>query len=246
VKNVVLSFWVFRTTDACPPLAAHTVWPDGCTSLTVMRTPDGTPRVTCVVGGAAPRTVVIHRGTRVFGVRFWPDTGAATLGVPVKELTNGPVPRPFAEAASALLHADNAAGTAEIWRALGEWAVAHLAGREAPDAAVRAAIRAIVSAQGDVRLSDVAAAARVGTRQLQRRFVALTGLTMKEYARVRRLRSVLARRLAPGDEPWAVSAAHAGFADQAHLAREVARLTGLAPTDVERHLERIDHRNVTP
>jgi AraC-like DNA-binding protein len=85
----------------------------------------------------------------------------------------------------------------------------------------------------------------IGVRQLQRRFADATGLTIKSYSRVRRLRSSLARQLAV-NEPISKTAAERGYADHAHLAREFAELTGMAPTNVLRHLARIEHRNVVP
>jgi AraC-like DNA-binding protein len=55
----------------------------------------------------------------------------------------------------------------------------------------------------------------------------------------------MARQLAR-EESISQTAAEGGYSDHSHLAREFAELTGMPPTDVLRHLARIDHRNVTP
>jgi methylphosphotriester-DNA--protein-cysteine methyltransferase len=71
-------------------------------------------------------------------------------------------------------------------------------------------------------------------------------MTIKSYARVRRIRTVLGLQMGRGALPWSQAAAEAGFADQAHLAREFAALTGLGPRSAAAHLANIRHRNVTP
>ena len=96
-------------------------------------------------------------------------------------------------------------------------------------------------------MRDVARRAGLGLRQLQRRFPELTGLTLREYARVRRLRSTLGIRMQdalPGG--WSRIAAEAGFVDHAHLSREFMALTGLSPSAAARHLARTTHDDVVP
>ncbi|MBC9727441.1 helix-turn-helix transcriptional regulator [Streptomyces sp. TRM68367] len=67
----------------------------------------------------------------------------------------------------------------------------------------------------------------LGVRQLHRRALTAFGYGPKTLARVLRLQRALA--LARADVPLAETAARAGYADQAHLAREVKDLTGLPP-----------------
>ncbi len=52
----------------------------------------------------------------------------------------------------------------------------------------------------------------------------------KRVARILRLEHLLARVDGPEPPDWARAAAECGFADQAHLGREVRELTGLTPT----------------
>ena len=118
--------------------------------------------------------------------------------------------------------------------------------REPPDAIVRRTIQLLVERGGDLDLRALSSAVELGARQLQRRFLRATGLTIKSYARVRRLRTVLGLWLGDDELTWSRAAAKAGFADHAHLSREFASLTGLAPRVAAAHLARIGHRNVTP
>lgn len=94
-------------------------------------------------------------------------------------------------------------------------------------------------------MQEVAHTLHVTLRQLQRRFRAATGLTPKEYANIRRARAAL-KRVLMGESTralggWARVAADSGYADQAHLARECARLLDLTPTMLSSRLDEIRH-----
>jgi AraC-like DNA-binding protein len=56
------------------------------------------------------------------------------------------------------------------------------------------------------------------------------GLKPKEYQRVRRLTCVLAGVQGDPRPAWARIALEAGYCDQAHMANEFRRLTGLTPS----------------
>ena len=73
----------------------------------------------------------------------------------------------------------------------------------------------------------LAGALGLGERQLRRRFAAAVGYGPKTFARVERFRAALA--LVRAGEPLARAAAEAGYADQAHMTREIAALAGRTP-----------------
>ena len=81
------------------------------------------------------------------------------------------------------------------------------------------------------RIEDLARFLDVGERRLRRRFVAAIGYGPKTFQRVLRLQRVLAlagRGPRPG-VTLAALAAEAGYADQAHMSRELQALTGRSP-----------------
>jgi AraC-like DNA-binding protein len=246
LRDVILSFWSFRTTNACPAVLDHTVWPDGCASLGISLLGVVPPFAMCIAPRADARVTPVPRGARFWGVRFWPDTGALVLGVPAGDLADGPVPPPVAPMAAKLVaEFAGASSDADGLKILERWSLAHVIPRAPVDDAVRIALRHIVLHEGRARVTEVADAATMGVRQLQRRFLAATGITVKAFSRVRRLRSALARQMG-SSEPMSRTAAEGGYADQAHLAREFSELTGMPPRNVLKHLARIDHRNVRP
>jgi len=81
------------------------------------------------------------------------------------------------------------------------------------------------------RLSELGDYVGLSERQLRRRFEAGVGYGPKTLHRILRFRRWLqcARRPAAGGFGLAALAAVSGYADQAHLSREVARLAGVPP-----------------
>lgn len=240
VDSVIHSLWGFWTTADAPDTYEHTIWPDGCVSLGVAVSPQHSGMFICVPATVTATTTAVRRGRRFFGVRLWPDTAEIVLGAAAPKPGAGRPAPLFTEAGNDLV---KRVGPLEqpddVWRELRAWCLDHIPQQGPVDHIVRRAIGEITSRGGDITTTDLAAMVEIGPRQLQRRFLAATGLTVKSYARVRRMRSALSHRLGQAAEPWSSTAAAAGFADQAHLTREFATMTGLAPRQVEKHLRRI-------
>ncbi len=198
--------------------AALPVLPDGCMDLIWM---DGR----LVVAG--PDTRAHHpggiQGDRYVGVRFFPGTAPAWLGVPARELRNrrvelaqlwpSAVVRPLVDRIAA---ADDQAAALERvvrWRA---------AETEPADPLIRKVVGAL---DAGWPVAAVADAAGLAERTLHRRSLDAFGYGPKTLARVLRLQRALAA--ARSGVPLADTAMRAGFADQAHLSREVRALAGI-------------------
>ena len=110
----------------------------------------------------------------------------------------------------------------------------------APDAIVEQAVDALNTAEGDLRIADLAKRLGVSLRSLQTRFLHAVGMTPKEYARVRRLQAML-HTLDAEHVEIADAAARHGYSDQAHASHELARWTGTTPARLLRALR--DDRN---
>lgn len=188
-------------------------------------------------------------GTRIWGIRFWPDAIGPALGVSAARLRDvfGALPSgvhaAFAELDAVLPRSDE---PDVVFPVLDAWTTTTLGRAVEPDPRVRAAIRAIVSSRGEGSMEDIARQAAIGLRHLQRLFREATGLTMREYARVRRLREALAMRLAPSSPRWSEIAAGTGFVDHAHLTREFVALAGVPPSMAIAKLRTTAHRGVRP
>ncbi|MFJ4982692.1 helix-turn-helix domain-containing protein [Streptomyces sp. NPDC088732] len=160
-------------------------------------------------------------GTRYAGLRFAPGTGPAVLAVAAHELRDRRVPLdalwPGAEARRLT---ERVASAADPGAAL----EAAVLGRP-PRPPVRYAAETAAGLAAGARVADVAADLGVSERQLHRRCLDAFGYGPKTLARILRLQRAL--RLARGGLPFAELAGRAGYADQAHLARDVRALAGV-------------------
>lgn len=197
--------------------AARPVLPDGCMDLLWT---DGRLLV------AGPDTRAYHGAggpARWAGVRFFPGTAPALLGVPADELRDRRVDLADLWPAAAVRRLTARVDAApEPAAALEEVALARAADAGPPDPLIRRLVAALDAGRSVAATAD---ALGLGPRQVHRRSLAAFGYGPKTLARVLRLRRALA--LAHGGVPFAEVAARAGFADQAHLAREVRELAGM-------------------
>jgi AraC-like DNA-binding protein len=175
---------------------------------------------------------------RFLGVRFRPGEAFAFLGVPAGEARDQVLPLvdalgPLAGALSDELASahDTAGRLAALDRCLGA-----LRGRaRPPDPRVRRAVSRILGSPAEARVAWLAREVGIGERQLERAFVERVGLGPKAFARVARLQALLLRAAATGPRvSWAGLALDLGYADQAHMIREVKRLSGVTPTELTR------------
>jgi AraC-like DNA-binding protein len=194
------------------------VLPDACTDI-VWRQGAG-----AVIAG--PDTEAWASQTRpgelIVGARLLPGAGGAAFGLPLAELRNARVPVDVlgvdpSDQLNGELDPDAAPSV------VAAVALARVA-QGPPDPAVQAAA-AMLLHPGE-RVDELAAALGFSERQLRRRFLAAVGYGPKTLQRVLRLRRFIA---APGLDGLAADAVGAGYADQAHLARECRALTGLTP-----------------
>ncbi len=180
-----------------------------------------------------PWSSALPAGTALAGVRLLPGAGGPALGLPL----------------SALL--DQRVGLADLGTGFG----ARLARLLVPELTPAVALRLLASEVGQrVRASpadplvteaarllgrpraevgELAGRLEVGERQLLRRCRAAAGYGPATLRRVLRFRRFVTRVDAgeggPGRGDLARLAADTGYADQAHLTRECARLAGLPP-----------------
>ncbi|WBB77063.1 helix-turn-helix domain-containing protein [Micromonospora sp. WMMD1128] len=214
------------------------VLPDGCLDLL------WSSRVGLLVAGP-DRTAQVGRsapGERWIGLRLPPAVGPAVFGLPAEELRDRRVPladlwgRAAAdlaeriEAAAADPTGPAAALTVAGWSAAGaaileEVARGRLRAAGGPDPlGVRVAARLAAGAT----VAATAAEVGLGPRALHRRSRALFGYGPKTLARIMRMGRALG--LARAGVPLAEVAVRAGYADQAHLTRDVRELAGVPPT----------------
>jgi AraC-like DNA-binding protein len=198
--------------------AALPVLPDGCMDLLwsdgrlLVAGPD--TRAFMADGGAGKRWV---------GIRFAPGTAPALLGVPAHELRDKRVElADLWPSATARRLAEQVGAARDHAAALEAIALRRAYDTEPPDPVLRRIVGALDAGWS---VAATAEAAGLGARVLHRRSLAAFGYGPKTLARILRLQRALA--VARSGVPLADTAFRTGFADQAHLARDVRELAGM-------------------
>lgn len=208
---------------------AQPVHPDGCVDILWVN--DDEPQV----AGPSTRTFLasVPPGTVAVGARFRPGWSAAALGVDASALRDLHLPLSDVSPALARRFSTRVAdreGLAARLAAATELLARHLAESPPPDALVRETVRWL-AAHPHGRVHDLARALHTSPRHLQRRLLAAAGHAPKTLHRILRFQRLLALAAASGaDATLSALALRAGYADQAHMTRELRELGGRPPT----------------
>jgi AraC-like DNA-binding protein len=239
-----------------PALAHHvacvwiqTVSPQS-TAFTHRTAPNGSVELVCVRGSMprilGPQTGPIEQtlapGTTIVGIRLRPEAASSVLGMPTHTLLDLALDADelWGDRAHALQELVALADSSQQAAAHLERTVAErLADAPDPDPVVAEAVRRLMSR----RRADIDAMASslfISERQLRRRFQAATGLAPTTLHRIVRFQRFLALAWTCEHPSTQVAqlALAAGYADQAHLSRDAARLEGRPPRSFLPELER--------
>jgi AraC-like DNA-binding protein len=207
---------------------AHRVLPDACVDIVLIN--DDPP---VVVGPwTEPFVVRLAAGTRIVGARLHPGHAPSLLGMPASELLNrsallsdvwGQNRARFAPVLDLARSASRRSGLAEAL--VGATTLA-----AQPDQVVAASIRWLAR-HPHGRVGQLSQRIGLSHRQLQRRFWAAVGYGPKIFQSVLRFQRLLNYASGPrAPQSFADLAADAGYADQAHMTREVRRFANCTPT----------------
>jgi AraC-like DNA-binding protein len=206
-----------RTIEASTAGPVHPVLPDGCMDLlwNEGRLLVAGPDTHAYVPGTAPAYWV--------GIRFFPGTAPTFLGVPAHELRDRRVDLADLWPAAGVRQLSTRIDTApDPVTALEEAALERAADTPPPDPLLRHLVATLDTGRPVAATADELG---IGARQLHRRSLTAFGYGPKTLARVLRLQRALA--LARAGVPFAQTAARSGYADQAHLARDVKEFAGM-------------------
>jgi len=175
----------------------------------------------------------VDPGTTVVGIRFRPGAATSVLGPPASELVDLRVDADqlWGPGVATLAERLGEAGTpGRAVQLLEDEIARRLIDATAPDPLVTTALGRLQPWRS-AGLGDWVSGTYLSPRQLRRRFVAALGFGPKTFQRILRFQAFLALTQGrhPGHVDLARFAQQAGYADQAHLTREGAALTGLTP-----------------
>lgn len=235
LRRLVACVWVQEVGQGSPPYLHRTV-------------PNGSTELVCTVGSAPrivgpqtrPTEVLVAPGTIAVGLRLRPGAAQALHAMPASELVDLEVDASeiWGGSARALGESLAAAASPEAAAALLEDEVLRRTRGHAPlDPLALEAVARLLHPPAGVR--SLAASLQISERQLRRRVQAAVGVGPKPLERMFRFQRFLALVHAHDDAQQSLGrlALEAGYADQSHLTREAARLTGRTPATVLRHAE---------
>jgi AraC-like DNA-binding protein len=229
-RPLVDAYWINQpsTSDAAP---FDRILPDGCIDL-VFRGDASGGRL--FASALIEQPVILHGGEPAWfaGVRFRPAMMRAVLDVDPADCRDRDTP-------ANLVHADFAAlerrlqGCASPQEALAtlKHAVDQRLANDARRAAPPRVQEAIAALARGGEVHRVARAVGLSERSLHRDVVRWSGLAPKPLARILRMQRCLAA-LRAGRMPLALLALRLGYADQAHMTRELKALAGVTPREV--------------
>ncbi len=214
---------------------AHRVLPDACVDIVFIN--DDPP---VVVGPwTDPFVARFAAGTKIVGVRLHPGHAPRVLGMPATELLNRSAPLSDVWRINRARFAPvlDKARFASRRSALVEALLRVTALAAPPDRVVLAGIRWL-ACHPHGRVEQLSRWIGISHRQLHRRFSAAVGYGPKIFQSVLRFQRLLNIASRPrAQQSLADLAAVAGYADQAHMTREVRRFSNCTPTILLRSAE---------
>jgi AraC-like DNA-binding protein len=207
----------------------HRVLPDGCIDIVFIN--EEPP----VLVGPWTVSLVVQLSARstITGARLHPGRAACLLGLPASEMLNQSVPIAVVKGAvqnirfEKVIEQPNAAARR---RALAQALLSSIEAAHVPDHAVLAGIQWL-SRHPQSRIQQLSRWIGISERQLHRRFLAAIGYGPKMFQSVLRFQRLLkAGRETGASRGLADLAAIAGYADQAHMTRDVRRFANVRPT----------------
>jgi len=225
-----MCLWTQSVTGSGDPYA-HRVLPDGCIDLVLMNEEPPVvvgPYVECFTAHLPPGAVIVgarfHPG-RAFSMLAHPASALLNQSVPVDALWNKAASAPFAGLVA------KATGAGKL-TALETGLMSRLS-RAAPLDPVVTGVIEWLAGHPQGRVEQLSRWIGMSSRQLRRRFLAAVGYGPKMFQEVLRFQALLNLATNAREQlSLADLAADAGYADQAHMSREVHRFSDIQARDL--------------
>lgn len=240
LNNFVECFWTLEDDGSSSGAAPERILPDGCVELILNfgerfsqhhdNQRELQPRHFLVGQMSGPILISPNGAVQLLGIRFHPGGTSPFLRVPMNELADR-----IAELGSLsselerelLIVSEDLLSMRERTSAIESVLMARLLRGSFRSSAIKLAAR-IVESAGRVSVDQLATAAGISSRQLERRFLREIGIGPKLLGRILRFQQVF-RAVERVDSAWASIAVECGYYDQAHLIRDFTQFAGQTP-----------------
>lgn len=239
LHGYVDAFWKLDNSRATAPTNSGTILPDGCVEVVLCC---GDPVIPSLRRGAKPLfSFVVGQMERPYriryvgranllGIRLHPAAARCLLTTPSNRLTNRITSLARLQPELDVCLAEAVRRPRHRLKRVSQVLEERMRASGRPDAVISAAVDAIRAQHGCARIGDLARSLAIGERRLQRKFEREVGLTPKRWARIIRFQAAFEASSNTVREAWVDLAARFGYADQAHMVREFAEFTGVAPS----------------
>jgi AraC-like DNA-binding protein len=247
LRTLIDRFWALETRHTDPAMPSP-VLPDGHVEVMVHvgapfaeLGPDGREHTQSRVLIGAQMTEAARLVTRpsalVVGARLRPYAAAFLTGVPQHHLTGRIHDLVSVDRSLAMRLRQHVAGRYDMHDAMhaleavlqSTFAARRQTSRLMPSPSLVHAVTVATRRGGLVRVDDLAMAAGVSARQLERQFAVHVGLSPKRFLRTLRFQHVCGALREPSGSGWADVAVRHGFYDQAHFINDFKSFTGETP-----------------
>lgn len=239
LAEYVFCYWTSPPDGIDPALlpgpSQETIVPDSCIDIVFNITSDG---ISSSIAGPydIPFTIPVDLAcAKDFGVRFLLPDFFMFTGVSPLDLINGSYNARdvFGEGWSTIeARIFNAAGDEDRVRILNDSLPLFSKPSDKYETIMTRMFASVFNAGGYIAATDIANAADVSLRHLNRICKEQTGLNVKTVARIIRFQSFIRRYRSSSDMSFSEAAYEAGFSDQAHMIREFRLFSGKTPSSV--------------
>lgn len=242
LRPFIKCYWSLEA-PAAPVPEKQRIVPDGCMemifhygNLYLQYLQDGTsivqPRSFVFGQITTPLEIEPSGTTGIIAARFQPEGFFPFTTLPVTTMADMATPLTvlFGDAGSELeIQVVNAPHNRARTAVLNSFFLSKLQTAEAAERIATAAVQALLESSGKHNVNEISAQLQVNRRQLERKFVAATGLSPKQFSKIARLQAAL--KLISGDSFSSLTtlALEAGYYDQAHFIRDFREFTGVSP-----------------
>lgn len=246
LKQYIFCYWYFEHKSSGKEIYPHIVLPDGCPSLIFINIAGGYYKTINLFG---PRMsffkTEVPPGSKYLGVRFKPGAVKSLFGIPGPKLRDEDLEAvKFIKNEKLLSIIEKVKNDEEIYNELNNiFSDMIKCNGKTIDEFVSQAVDKIIKSKGLLKISELTKEINISERHLLRKFKEDTGLTLKEFSRIRRNRAALFDLIIENKEKIE-TVLNSGFFDQPHFNKDFSAISGINPSEFIKLYSQIEHGNL--
>lgn len=244
LKSLIKCYWTLEAPKETIP-QKQTIVPDGCMEM-IFHYGDLYRQYTnnnhfitqprCFVIGQLTKPLEIEATgtTGIFSVRFHPDGFLPFATMPIKDMENTAIPLGilFGQEGNAIAEKIiNASSVSERINDIEQFFNTLLSAGETIDRIVKSTVDTILTANGQLPVTELLNQLQINRRQLERKFASAIGLSPKQLSKTIRLQATIKKLLDKQFTSLTALAYEGEYYDQAHFIKDFKELTGFTPKE---------------